>query len=63
VTGHSRREEGKVGTVIGLDPDAEGAHGILVRFDEPVTIGPLPGWVQRQDRMYYAPSELEPATD
>ena len=63
VAGHRSQEEGKAGTVIRVEADAEGAHSVLVRFDVPVTIGPVPGWVQRPDRMYYAPSELEPAPD
>ena len=62
-TGHSRREEDKVGTVVEVDADAEGAHDVLVLFDEPVTLVPLPAWAHRHDRMYYAPSEMEPATD
>ena len=62
-TGHSGREEGKVGTVVEVDADAEGTHDVLVLFDEPVTFGPLPAWAQRHDRMYYAPSELERAPD
>ena len=61
VAGHRSQEEGKAGTVVRVETDAERAHSVLVRFDEPVTIGPVPGWVGRPDRMYYAPSELEPA--
>jgi hypothetical protein len=63
VAGHRSKEEGKAGTVVRVEADAEGPHSVLVQFDEPVTIGPVPGWVQRPDRMYYAPSEREPATD
>jgi hypothetical protein len=51
------REEGKAGTAVRVEADAEGAHS------EPVVIRPVPGWVRRPDRMYYAPSELEPAPD
>ena len=63
VSGHRAQEEGKVGTVLGVGSGAKGAHGVLVRFDEPVHIRPVPGWALRPDRMYYAPSELEPAPD
>ena len=63
VSGHKAQEEGNVGTVLEVDPAAEGAHGVLVRFDEPVHIGWVPGWAQRPDRMYYAPSELERVRD
>ena len=63
VAGHRSQEEGRAGTVVRAEADAEGAHSVLVQFDEPVTIGPVPGWVRRPERMYYALSELEPATD
>ena len=63
VSGHRAQEEGRVGTVLAVDPAATGAHGVLVRFDEPVRIGWVPGWAQRPDRMYYAPSELARVRD
>ena len=63
VSGHRPEEEGQAGTVVRVEADAEGAHSVLVQFDEPVTIGRVPGWVRRPERMYYAPSELEPAPD
>ncbi len=63
VSGHRAQEEGKVGTVLEVDPAAKGAHGVLVRFDEPVRLGWVPSWAQRPDRMYYAPSELGRAPD
>ena len=46
VAGHRAPEEGNVGTVLEVDPAAKGAHGVLVRFDEPVHIGWVPGWAR-----------------